>query len=312
LVSPDRYLSLLDDLVESGHRPFVYFWGGEPMLYDGLVDLVEGAAALGLPVSIATNGTGVAAAAERFVRAPLGLCQLSIDGPSPELHNQARPGVGKVDNFSEVLTGLEAVNEARRAMGEPLPLIVSLTVISRANQGELVEIYETFRDKVDLFVFYLSWWIDEGRARAHDRDFSRRFGSRPRTHWGWIGNWIPDDYELLDSQIAELKKHSRPLRAPPVVLLPSLTGTDSLKRYYTDHEARFGFDRCVSIYQAVEINSNGDLSPCRDYHDYVVGNVKTATITQLWNATPYRDFRKNLDEEGLMPVCSRCCGLMGF
>ncbi len=312
LVPPDRYMSLLADVVASGHRPFVYFWGGEPMLYDGLVNLVEGAATLGLPVSIATNGTGAAAAAERFVRAPLGLFQVSIDGPTPEMHNQARPGVGKVDNFSEILAGLDAVNEIRRDTGKPLPLVVSLTVISRANQGHLLDIYETFRDKVDMFVFYLSWWIDEETARAHDQSFSRRFGTNPRTHWGWVGDWKPNDYELLDSQIRKIKIRSRPLSAPPVVVLPSLKGAEHLKRYYTDHSARFGFNRCVSIYQAVEINSNGDLSPCRDYHDYVVGNVKTSTITQLWNSTPYRDFRRSLDKEGLMPVCSRCCGLMGF
>ena len=62
----------------------------------------------------------------------------------------------------------------------------------------------------------------------------------------------------------------------------------------------------------VEINSNGNLSPCRDYHDYVVGNVKDHTITDLWNNEPYARFRSSLHTEGLMPVCTRCCGLMGY
>ena len=61
----------------------------------------------------------------------------------------------------------------------------------------------------------------------------------------------------------------------------------------------------------MEVNSNGDLSPCRDYHDYVVGNIKEATITELWNSPAYRKFRQSLATEGLMPVCSRCCGLDG-
>jgi radical SAM protein with 4Fe4S-binding SPASM domain len=62
----------------------------------------------------------------------------------------------------------------------------------------------------------------------------------------------------------------------------------------------------------VEVNSNGDVSPCRDYHDYVVGNVKETTLSRLWNAEPYRRFRISLAREGLMPACSRCCGLMGY
>ncbi len=188
---------------DGGHRPLIYFWGGEPMLYDGLLDLIEGATALGLPVSIATNGFRVAAAA-------------------------------------------------------------------------------------------------------------RRFGSEPRTQRGWIGDWKPDDFELLNSQLAKLKNQSRSLKAPPVVILPALSGVENLKSYYTDHAATFGFNRCISIYQALEVNSNGNVSPCRDYHDYVVGNVKEKTITQIWNSAMYQDFRRSQDLKGLMPICSRCCGLMGF
>ena len=68
----------------------------------------------------------------------------------------------------------------------------------------------------------------------------------------------------------------------------------------------------MSIYQVVEINSNGDVSPCRDYHDYVVGNIKTATLTELWNGPAYQKFRQSLHRDGLMPACRRCCGLMGY
>ena len=85
-----------------------------------------------------------------------------------------------------------------------------------------------------------------------------------------------------------------------------------LEKYYTDHNCAFGYNRCVSVYSAVEINSNGDMSPCRDYHDFVVGNVKEKTVTQIWNSAPYRKFRKSISEKGLMPVCTRCCGLMGY
>ncbi|MDD2901358.1 MAG: SPASM domain-containing protein [Syntrophales bacterium] len=102
------------------------------------------------------------------------------------------------------------------------------------------------------------------------------------------------------------------MSAPAVTLIPPFTGEDNLKTYYNDHRATFGFDRCLSIFQVVEVDSNGDLSPCRDYHDYVVGNLKEATITELWNSEAYRRFRRSLAAEGLMPVCSRCCGLMGY
>ena len=227
-------------------------------------------------------------------------------------HNQARPGVGGADNFADIQAALAAVGEAKRAHGSTLPLVASLTTISQTNFRHLVDIYEAFRDKVDLFVFYLSWWIDAERCEAHEVDFRRRFGFTPVRPRGWVGGWKPDDYRELNRQLEAVLERSRPGTAPAVTLIPSITGEDNLRSYYTDHGNYFGFNQCISIYQAVEVNSNGDLSPCRDYHDYVVGNIKEATITELWNSPAYRKFRQSLATEGLMPVCSRCCGLMGY
>jgi len=307
-----RYLEVLEDLVAHGHHPNVYLWGGEPMLYEGTLELIERAAALKLPVSIATNGTRIAGAARRLVQAPMFLLQVSIDGPDAALHNQARPGVAGADNFADIQAGLEAVRRERQAQGRNLPLIASLTTISQTNYRHLLDIYEAFRDRVDLFVFYLAWWIDADRVKAHEADFSRRFGFAPRLPAGWIGGWRPDDYQELDRQLKGLLQVSQSWNAPPVTLIPHVTGEDALRTYYTDHGARFGYEQCISIYQAVEVDSNGDLSPCRDYHDYVVGNLKDATITELWNSPAYRKFRRSLATEGLMPVCTRCCGLMGY
>ena len=311
-VSPERYVEVLRDLVKHKLKPIVYLWGGEPMLYEGTMRIIDTATALGLPTSIATNGTHIASKAERMVKAPLFLLQVSIDGHNAELHNRLRPAAGGGDSYKKIEAGLEAVRRARRDQGRSLPLIASLTDISKENSDHLLDIYDTFKDRVDLFVFYLSWWITPERARAHDRDFARRFGFTPKMHWGWLGNWQPKDYEALNSQLQGLLARSRHWSATPVTIVPPITGAENLRTYYTDHSARFGFNQCVSIYQAIEVDSNGDLSPCRDYRDYVVGNIKEHTISELLNAKAYRDFRKSLSTDGLMPICSRCCGLMGY
>ena len=311
-VPPARWLEVMTDLVSHGHRPIVYLWGGEPMLYEGVLDLIAGATEKRLPVSIATNGTRMAECAELFVKAPLFLLQVSIDGHCADLHNRARPAQGNGNSFDRILEGLAAVQEQRKARRSDLPLIASLTVISSLNFRYLPDIYENLRSKVDLFVFYLSWWIDEEHARKHEEDFSRRFGSLPTKHWGWIGDWKPDDYKELSRHLQTLLTKSRRPSNPPVILIPPILGSDSLKAYYTRHQSRFGSNRCTSIFMAAEVNSNGDVSPCRDYSDYVVGNIKEANLTELWNGEKYRFYRKSLTEQGLMPVCSRCCGLLGY
>lgn len=307
-----RYLFLLEDLRRRGQRPLLVLLGGEPMLYEGIADLVEGAAGLGLPVMMTSNATGVAAAAPRLVGAPLVGLQLSIDGHTPELHNRLRPGAGAINNFFQVDAALTAVHRAREETGRALPLITAITVISRENAGHLVDIYETFRHRVDLFIFCLSWWLDEAAARAHEADFSRRFGFPPKLHRGYLSDLKPRDYPLLHRQLREVLFRSRPWSAPPVSIIPPLSGEADLKTYYTDHGARFGYQRCTAIFQEMQIMSDGRVTPCRSYIDYPVGNVKEATLTELWNSPAYVKFRRNLMTEGLMPVCSRCCGLLGF
>ena len=311
-VTPDRYIELLEDLVQHGHRPGVYLWGGEPMLYRGIVPVVEAAARLGLPTSIATNATKLADNAERLVGAPMFLVQVSIDGADAASHNSCRPGVNpSTNNFATIVDALDALNAERTRRGVRLPILAGLCTINQRNADRLVDIYDAFAGRVDVLVFYLAWWIDEQAAAQHTHDFLTRFGVMPTRHLGWIGGWRPSNYESLSRQLTTLCRRATSSRGPAVVMLPHLTSPKDLERYYTDHSATFGYNRCTSIYRAVEINSNGDMSPCRDYHDYVVGNVKTRSITDLWNSESYRRFRRSLAEDGLMPVCTRCCGLMG-
>jgi radical SAM protein with 4Fe4S-binding SPASM domain len=310
-VAPERYIETLDDIVRRGHRPILYIWGGEPMLYDGLMPVLRHAARLRMPASIATNGTRMAPMAREWVDMPLFLLQVSVDGHCADLHDRLRPSTGGSSNFEEISRGLAAVQEQRRAKRSALPLVASLTTVSSGNQEHLLDIYAALRDRVDLLVFYLSWWIDEDAAAAHERDFARRFGFAPSLHRGWLGSWRPTDPDRLARQLADLKRMAR-AGGRPVVVLPDITRADDLRRYYADHACTFGFDRCLSIYQTAEINSNGDLSPCRDYHDFVVGNIKVAPLSDLWNGDRYRQFRCSLARDGLMPACTRCCGLMGY
>lgn len=311
-VAPERYLALLDDLHRHGQHPSVYLWGGEPTLYPGWLDIIRRATELRMPTAIATNATGVAEAAEELVRAPMFLLQISIDGHDAATHNAARPAAGGGDNHATVLRALEAVREAKNRHRRKLPLVAALCTISEVNVGHIMDVYEAYKDKVDLFVFYLSWWIDPASAQRHEKDFARRFGFVPTLHRGWIGDWTVRDAALLDRQLSALRRRARPFNMTPVTVIPDIRGAGNLNTYYTDHSATFGFERCISIFHAVELDANGDMSPCRDYHDYVVGNVKERTITELWNSESYKRFRQSVHTDGLMPVCTRCCGLMGY
>jgi radical SAM protein with 4Fe4S-binding SPASM domain len=304
-LTTERWVAILRDLRAHGHRPNVYFWGGEPMLYDGLLDLLDETAHLGMPPSIATNGVRVAEAAERFVRAPVFLVQVSVDGPDAATHNACRPGG---DSFAQVVAGLSALREARRALRRSLPMIVTLTTINRRNSDRLVDTYEAFRAQADALVFYLGWWIDENGAQRHAQDFARRFGFPPRSPEAWAGTWRPQDLSALAAELDTIRQRSR--RGPPALIIPNVP-SEGLVAYYTDHAASFGPARCPSIFSAVEVLPDGRVTPCRDYSDYIVGDLRESALDALWRSERFRAFRRSIEQDGLMPACQRCCGRLG-
>lgn len=309
----ERYVEMLRDIKKHGHTPLLYFWGGEPTMYKHLPDVIEEGARLGMAPTMVTNGLNIPKWADRLVEAPLAFIQLSVDGPTKEIQNYARPGADvKHDNFQDVVDSFEALYEARERKGKKLPIIGTITTVSRANYDRLVDIYERFKHRVDLFIFNLSWWIDRDSSVAHEADFEKRFGFRPGLHRGFEGEWNQFDINVLSQQVKELERRASLPGGRAVYIQPRLLEPSQLQKYYTDHNETFGYDQCISIYQCPELDSNGNLSPCRDYHDYIVGNVKETSLVELWNSPKYVEFRQSVRKDGLMPVCTRCCGLMGY
>jgi radical SAM protein with 4Fe4S-binding SPASM domain len=94
------------------------------------------------------------------------------------------------------------------------------------------------------------------------------------------------------------------------MFLPDLA-EEEIPVYYREHSNTFGHHRCLFPWIAVEILPNGDVSTCVDYQDYIVGNIKTDSLIDIWNNDRYRKFRTELKEAGLLSICSRCCGLLG-
>jgi len=87
----EHYRRLVDQVVDAGHKPIWYIWGGEPMLYPGLIELMHYIHDKGMPISLVTNGMRVAELAEDIVDT----CQIlhiSVDGPNAAIRRMiSRP-----------------------------------------------------------------------------------------------------------------------------------------------------------------------------------------------------------------------------
>ena len=311
-VPVEMYKKFVDDILKQGWSPLWYIWGGEPMMYPNLLELLHYIADRKMPITMVTNGTHVAEQVDDIMDT-CKILWLSIDGPNAEIHNQQRPGVSsKTDNFKAVKAALETISAEKKRRKSVFPFVVPISVIARYNIDYLADLYKFTSQYADAHIFYLSWWIDEQSAQAHNDDFNRRFGFEPHTHWGWVGTWKNFDHGIIFDKFEEMRALSNQIGRCPPLMYPRLKSREQVSRYYEDHSSVFGFNQCVSIYMTMDVDSNGDVSLCREYHDYIIGNIKTDPVTKIWHSEAARKFRSSIATDGLMPVCTRCCGLMGY
>ncbi len=96
------------------------------------------------------------------------------------------------------------------------------------------------------------------------------------------------------------------------MVIPNIKDKD-IAKYYLNSSEMFGYAKCVAPFIMVDIMPNGDVTTCRDFIDIKVGNITEKPLLDIWNGEEFVKFRKLLIEnKGLLPQCSRCCGLMGF
>ena len=311
-VPVEYYKKLVDQIIDAGWSPVWYIWGGEPMLYPGLIELMHYIKDNGMAISLVSNATNIARRADDILET-CKILHISVDGPDTEIHNTQRPGVtANYDNFKDVQAALETISERKKERNLAFPYLVPLSCVTMYNIDEVVDLYKFTSQYADAQIFYLTWWIDSQSAQEHTEDFERRFGFKPQTHHGWIGTWKDFDHSIILDKFEEMEKICETQQRCPPMMMPKLNTAEEINRYYNDHSETFGYNQCVSIYMTLEIDSNGDVSLCRDYHDYIIGNIKTDAITDIWNNKAARKFRSSISTEGPMPVCRRCCGLMGF
>ena len=87
---------------------------------------------------------------------------------------------------------------------------------------------------------------------------------------------------------------------------------EQIEEYYKNPANTFHYEKCTMPWFETVILGNGDVVTCRDYSDVVAGNIKEQKLSEIWNNDIYRKFRLLLKEKGgLLPVCARCCGLLG-
>jgi radical SAM protein with 4Fe4S-binding SPASM domain len=300
----ETYKEMVDDL--AFYQPYYYATGGEPFLYPGLVELMNYAKARGSSVFVVTNGTKLQQFAEEMVRKEWDLLVVSFDGPE-EIHDACRKTEGA---YKAAVQGIREVQKWRTRLKKIKPIVVTVTTLSRENVKCLDETYEIGRTlHPDLAAVFLSWFTSEQLGKAHHDLLRDALGVEAFTWKAYARKFTEEEAQLTMDNLSRVEKKKWPFNH---IVVPALNGTD-VRDYYLKPSEMFGYDKCVTPFLEVNVMPNGDVVTCRDYIDVKVGNIAEKKLLEIWNGEGFVRFRRLLlDKGGLLPQCTRCCGLMGF
>lgn len=157
----DTCMKVLDSyhrfLQGSGLTGRVNLTGGDPLLKDGLFDIIEGARKRGMKVGILGNPSRLDIdMARRLKKAGVFRYQVSIDGLR-NTHDRLR---GRSGHFDETMRAIEVLNEV------DLPSVVMFT-LSRNNVDDLPAVAELISDK-KVRIFDFARLVPQGRGDVKD------------------------------------------------------------------------------------------------------------------------------------------------
>jgi len=87
---------------------------------------------------------------------------------------------------------------------------------------------------------------------------------------------------------------------------PPLKTPEEMERRFLDDEYAF-VEKCFYPWKTFRISPYGDVYSCSI--DVAFGNVRDASVAEIWNNQAYQTFRKALKKRRLFPKCAKCCAL---
>ena len=75
-----------------------------------------------------------------------------------------------------------------------------------------------------------------------------------------------------------------------ILFVPDLE-TNEIPKYYNEPENFFGYKKCVSPWYQLDVMPNGDTVTCKDFPDFVTGNIKESSVFEIYNSEKHRKFR---------------------
>ncbi|MCK9439939.1 MAG: radical SAM protein [Methanothrix sp.] len=153
-LSTEEALSFLDSIASL--KPMLILSGGEPLLRPDIFQIARRSTALGMRVSLASNGTTITPhVADEIATSGISRVSISLDGAAPEKHDLIR-GKG---SFQAAMRGLESLRGK-------VDFQINNTITSR-NEADVALIFD-LAQRVGACALHFFFLVATGRGREAD------------------------------------------------------------------------------------------------------------------------------------------------
>jgi radical SAM protein with 4Fe4S-binding SPASM domain len=278
---------------EASLRPSLIFSGGEPFLYSRVADLLTLLKDLRLHATFCTNGTRLAPVEDQLVGHPFVSLLVSLDGP--QAVNDDLRGIGVYKTVTDRIKRL-------KSRAEPPYIGVQFTVRSE-NLGSMVQFCERMVDLgVDWILLNPPWFVTLQEAAGYATFSDRQFHTTAHSQTGYLGPCELDP-EVFCRELARLR--AKPW---PIQISCYFKGPKEIWDYANSAGRPPGNDFCYKQWLRMDVLPSGQVTPCAQFPDIKLGDLKRQTLAEIWNGQDYARFRQSL-KTGLLPVCTKCNAL---
>jgi radical SAM protein with 4Fe4S-binding SPASM domain len=292
----------------SSAKPFYELYGGEPLLYPQIDEVMETITHYGSKMHMPTNGTLLEKHAEMLVEAKPDRIWVSLDGP--EEINDLQRGKGV---FKKVKKGIEKLFELRESKGNTYPRIGISMVVTPLNYRYIEQFFFQSIDvtKLDCISMELQAYITDDDHRRYVEVLKNDFGIEGAP---MAKGFIRDPKEFAEIDFHELARQLQVVQdycsAHQIYcnMYPKSINVEDLRKYFSADWFSMSNvkKRCVFPWVSTEINARGDVTSCHAYYDLTLGNVYEQSLLEIWNGDRYADYRNHLKKQ-LFPICQGCC-----
>jgi MoaA/NifB/PqqE/SkfB family radical SAM enzyme len=249
---------------------------------------------------LTTNGTIISderaeALADLAATGFLKHISVSIDGPG-ELHDAAR---GLKGTFERTCAGLRRLQEAARRKHAPLRVSINTTVAHESLDAldQMVDVAEQLGvDAIGLN--HLMYSTPEEVAET-----VRLIGAPDASA---IATYVTSDpgldIAIVRKKVAALEEKCR--RKNILFDFRPKVHPQLIDNYYTPGAKLEG--RCLYPFLHARVSFSGKVYFC-PFIRIEVGDLTQSSLEEVWNSEKYVGMRRALVENGIFPVCRRCC-----